>query len=400
MLTLSSADAQSQNWKWCAKLVPNVTPDMQIFGCKALIKSDSTSRPDAAFSYNLGNGYYDKQDYQLAIANYNDALRIRPRDVHALKNRGRAYHFSGDYDRAIADYNEVIRLSPDDSVPFFLRGLANYRKKDYDRAISDYDQALLLNPTDEESFGARGNAYFDKKDYDRAIASYNEALRIKPNYLNALHNRGRSYEIRNNYDAAIADFGDVIRIDPTNASVRNERCWLRAITGHDLQEALLDCDESLRLNPDGHALNSRGLVQLKLGAFDRAITDYDAAIIFNGNDADSLYGRGVAKLKLGDTAADIAAAKAVKADIADVYSSYGIDGISPVAGISPAATPPTAQTVQTAPSAAGDCSRAETHWKSAEDIRTLAAYQDHLKRFPNCDFAGLAAARIEQLSRN
>lgn len=88
MLTLSSADAQSQNWKWCAKLVPNVTPDMQIFGCKALIKSDSTSRPDAAFSYNLGNGYYDKQDYQLAIANYNDALRIRPRDVHALKNRG------------------------------------------------------------------------------------------------------------------------------------------------------------------------------------------------------------------------------------------------------------------------------------------------------------------------
>jgi hypothetical protein len=48
---------------------------------------------------------------------------------------------------------------------------------------------------------------------------------------------------------------------------------------------------------------------------------------------------------------------------------------------------------------AADCTRAETHWKSAEEIKTLAAYQDHLARFPNCDFAALAAARIEALKK-
>ena len=44
-------------------------------------------------------------------------------------------------------------------------------------------------------------------------------------------------------------------------------------------------------------------------------------------DAGSLYARGVAKLRSGDTAAgdaDIAAAKAIKADIATVYASYGV----------------------------------------------------------------------------
>ena len=44
-------------------------------------------------------------------------------------------------------------------------------------------------------------------------------------------------------------------------------------------------------------------------------------------DADSLYGRGLAKLKSGDKAggeADIAAAKAIKPDIADVYAGYGV----------------------------------------------------------------------------
>ena len=72
-------------------------------------------------------------------------------------------------------------------------------------------------------------------------------------------------------------------------------------------------------------LNNRGLVQLKLGAFDRAKADYEAAVAQNANDANSLYGRGIAKLKRGNTArgeADIAAAKALKADIANDYAGY------------------------------------------------------------------------------
>jgi hypothetical protein len=52
----------------------------------------------------------------------------------------------------------------------------------------------------------------------------------------------------------------------------------------------------------------------------------------------------------------------------------------------------------TAPPAPVDpCAGAETHWMSAEAIGTVDAYQDHLTRFPNCTFVGLAKARIEGL---
>ena len=74
-------------------------------------------------------------------------------------------------------------------------------------------------------------------------------------------------------------------------------------------------------------LNSRGLVQLKLGAFNESIADYDTVVKQNAKDADSLYGRGIAKLRSGDSAsgyADISAAKAIRADITDVYAGYGI----------------------------------------------------------------------------
>lgn len=59
-------------------------------------------------------------------------------------------------------------------------------------------------------------------------------------------------------------------------------------------------------------------------------------------------------------------------------------------------------TVSSPPSTPADnadvCVLAESHWKSVEEIDTIAAYQDHVARFPNCAFVGLARAKIEKLS--
>lgn len=54
-------------------------------------------------------------------------------------------------------------------------------------------------------------------------------------------------------------------------------------------------------------------------------------------------------------------------------------------------------TVAPASPSADSCATAESHWKSAEAIGTVEAYQDHLARFPQCTFAELAKARIENL---
>jgi uncharacterized caspase-like protein len=63
---------------------------------------------------------------------------------------------------------------------------------------------------------------------------------------------------------------------------------------------------------------------------------------------------------------------------------------------------PVSVTVAPAPQAApraDPCAAAEAHWKAADGIGTLGAYEDHLARFPNCIFANLAKARIEGLKQ-
>lgn len=48
---------------------------------------------------------------------------------------------------------------------------------------------------------------------------------------------------------------------------------------------------------------------------------------------------------------------------------------------------------------ADPCASAETHWKAAASVGTVAAYEDHVARFPGCAFSDLAKAKIEELKK-
>jgi tetratricopeptide (TPR) repeat protein len=59
---------------------------------------------------------------------------------------GEEYFKNGEYVRAIADYDEAIRLDPKDVVAYNSCGLVNAAKGDYDRSIADFGRAIRLNP--------------------------------------------------------------------------------------------------------------------------------------------------------------------------------------------------------------------------------------------------------------
>jgi tetratricopeptide (TPR) repeat protein len=203
--------------------------------------------------------------------------------------------------------------------------------------------------------------------------------------------RAVAYDEEDEYEKAVADYLQAIRLEPTLRR-HDALCSSRSILGQ-LDLALADCNAALKIAPrDADALDSRGFVYLKLGRFDEAIIDYNAALSVRPSFQNALFGRGIARLRTGDTAggnADIAAAKALEAEVAERFGDYGVvvtpAAAAPVTAVSPPGKP--------------DCSRAETHWKTAEELRTVAGYEDHLARFGACDFATLARARIETLKK-
>jgi tetratricopeptide (TPR) repeat protein len=113
------------------------------------------------------------------------AIPPQSNNADAYINRGFEYLQNNDYDRAIAEYTQALRLDPNNILSYTGRGSAYFSKGDYDRAIADFTQTLRLLPNNAEIYVMRGLSYLAKLDYDRAIADCETALRIDPNNSNA-----------------------------------------------------------------------------------------------------------------------------------------------------------------------------------------------------------------------
>jgi tetratricopeptide (TPR) repeat protein len=65
--------------------------------------------PDAVVR---GDEHFDKGQYDKAIAEYTEAIRLDPRDTQTLSKRAQAYMKMEDFDRALDDLNDILHLEP------------------------------------------------------------------------------------------------------------------------------------------------------------------------------------------------------------------------------------------------------------------------------------------------
>jgi len=96
--------------------------DVAIAACSRVITSARYQGRKLAGLYdNRGVEYRKIGQYDRAIADYSEAIRLDPNYAKAFNNRGDAYRDKGEYDRATADYNQAIGLNPKDPMPTTTR---------------------------------------------------------------------------------------------------------------------------------------------------------------------------------------------------------------------------------------------------------------------------------------
>src|ERR1700736_4202389 len=82
----------------------------------------------------------------------------------AFYNRGNTWSLKKDYDQAIKDYDEAIRLNPTFARAFNIRGNTRNDVKEYDKAIRDCDEAIRLDPKLAVAYSNRGLAWVGKRE--------------------------------------------------------------------------------------------------------------------------------------------------------------------------------------------------------------------------------------------
>src|SRR5262249_55078260 len=129
-----------------------------------------------------------KKDYDAAIAEYKEAIRLDPNYAAAHYNLGNALYAQNKRDEAIAAYRKAIELDPKSAPAHNKLGCALHAKRDLDGADSAYKKALDLDPKDSVAYNKLGNALYAQNKRDEAIAAYRKAIELDPKLAMA-HNK-------------------------------------------------------------------------------------------------------------------------------------------------------------------------------------------------------------------
>lgn len=116
------------------------------------------------------------------VANKTASIDFR---VEALITRGLLWDDEEEYDKAIADYTEALKLAPNDHATLVLRGNSHDANGSPQLAIADYTAAIKLAPDDAAAYYNRATVYEELGERDKAIADYTKALEIEPDYTDA-----------------------------------------------------------------------------------------------------------------------------------------------------------------------------------------------------------------------
>src|SRR5262245_44135239 len=110
--TISAAAQLSPQWQFCTGN-PGIDWDTQIKSCTALIQSGTELKENVAIAfYNRAVAYENKDNYDLAIADYSEAIRLNPKDADFYFYRALGRQRLGDKAGAEADIAEAKRLNP------------------------------------------------------------------------------------------------------------------------------------------------------------------------------------------------------------------------------------------------------------------------------------------------
>src|SRR5450631_4657922 len=155
ILLLLGLPVMAQNPKSKNNLIQNIalcngsdrtSPEPQIMGCTALIDSGEHTAALAIAYNNRGDAYTAKGDYDRAVQDFDQSIKINPTNAPTFNNLGAAYLKKGEYDLAIKNLDEAIRLNPNYAKAFVNRAETYKKKNEYDRAARDYDEAIRLEP--------------------------------------------------------------------------------------------------------------------------------------------------------------------------------------------------------------------------------------------------------------
>ena len=354
---LQHAVAQFEAGLNAASAVPTPDWDAAITGLREA-GSHGTPSPEVHNIIGLMLGRKGSDTSQV-VAEFNEALRLRPEYAEAHNNLGLVLAQNGDDEKASNEFREAVRIRPDYADAHANLG-AVLLLSDVDQAISELEKAISIDPTLLKAQFNLAEAYGNSPSHGSAkqIEQLRKIISIAPDFARAHLALGKALLHQAKVSDAIVELRDATRLDPTSGEAHYQLGLALARSGQQ-QEGAAEVKKGRELsatderNQNAELDISEGRATLQKGELQEAEAKFRHAIKLQPNSPVAQHFLGIVLEKEGETTAAIAAyQRAVDLNPGDLNSRQSVNRLSPPE--TPAQVPAGADFANNTPSADDD----------------------------------------------
>lgn len=154
-------------------------------------------------TFNEGNQYIRRGDYDSAIESYQLVLELDPLYYKAYFQLGVVNTKLGDYAVAIDNYRKTVNIEPNFSKGWFALGLGLQKNDRLEEGLEAFKEATEVDPTYAKAHSQMGTIYIILEDFNSAENAFNMAIQVDPSYAKPYQNLGNIYVEHERFDEAI-----------------------------------------------------------------------------------------------------------------------------------------------------------------------------------------------------
>jgi serine/threonine protein kinase/Flp pilus assembly protein TadD len=230
----------------------------------------TTKSPEAYVFYNKGREYKAKRDYERAISNLEEAIKIDTTFAMAYKTLADIYYekninfLSEKYTRKVMEFKNRLP----DRERHLIQGDFYRSQGVFDKAIEAYEDVIQIFPEDFDAHMNLGELYSDYfNNLDKAIEHFSVCVKNAPDNFEAVHWLCESYSIKGSYDKMI----EVIKEYQHNYGDRDGFHELLSVmykTNREFNLALKEIEIAESLNPDNfETVLEKGRIYFAMGNY-------------------------------------------------------------------------------------------------------------------------------------
>ena len=158
---------------------------MTLNACKGLIDTAGfTPEDQAIIHYKYARALRDKGEPAQAVEHYTRSIALK-RTADTYQHRAIAHYDQGDYPEAVADFDEALKLKPQSAEALNNRAWTYYKAGDADRALEDANRAIQLDGSKAYIWDTRAHILEELGKTPEAIRDYRKALQLDAGYSSA-----------------------------------------------------------------------------------------------------------------------------------------------------------------------------------------------------------------------